>query len=257
MRTALRARRPRRNLRIRTRSRRSAMRGTARSWAVRVASASTASASASAVRPGRARPVRRYPHRGTSRLVLIGELGHAGVGFASEKRIDFAFRPFRAGGEEFRRRTPVRRSATARGVARSLAHPPDRGAAAVRGLGRDRAAARAFPGPRRLSISGRRSAPGGVAVRIRIRLRRAARVRDVPARGPGWAESRAVLPTLPRGNGSPLFLRGAAVAHRRAVSPRNQARSAKSSGSAPGSISGNQRSFPIDRWHGSRPAWRR
>jgi hypothetical protein len=128
--------------------------------------------------------------------------------------------------ERFRRQTPVRQSAVARGVEHSLARPPDREAPAVRGLvlGLDRAAARAFP-----ERADPRYPPGArvlaaVGVRSRIRLARAARVSDVPARRPGWVEPRAFLPTHPLGNGSPLSLLAAWVAHPAAMGRRNQAR---------------------------------
>ena len=201
--------------------------------------------------------VRRDPHsENKSGSSSSASSAMRGSDSALEKRVDLAFRPFRRREGIFRRRTPVRRSATARGVGHSLAHPPDRAAAAVPGLGRDRAAARAFPahGDSRYPAGAR--APGVVAVRSRSRLGRAARVRDVPARGPGWVESRAVLPTLPLGNGSPLFLRGAGAAHRAAASPRSQARG-KVFGFGTRLDLRNQGSFGIERWHGSRPARRR
>ena len=103
---------------------------------------------------------------------------------------------------------------------------------------RDRAAARAFPAAADPRYPAGARAPAAVGVRSRIRLGRAARVPDVPPRRPGWAGPRAVLPTHPLANGSPLSLRAAWVAHRAAASPRNQARWPKSSGPAPGSISG-------------------
>ncbi len=200
------------------------------------ASSSTAPASASAVGSGPRRLVRRYPDQGTrsGRHLRRGRPSGGRFRLREEDPPRGPAIPRRR--EECRRRTPVRRSAAARGVEHSLARPPGREVAGVLGL--DRAAARAFPAAADPRYPAGDRARAAVGVRSRIRLGRAARVPDDPPRGPGWAGPRAAVPTLPLGNGSPLSLRAAGVAHRAAEGPRNQARRQSHRVPAPGSISG-------------------
>ena len=198
----------------------------ARSWAVRVRVGARAVGAGVGRQVWPYRAVRWYPNRGRR----LGRPHRRGRPCGDQFRLrgedlsrDPAIPPPQ---ERFRRQTPVRQSAAARDVERSLARPPDREAPAVRGLvlGLDLAAARAFPERADPRYPAGARVPAAVGVRYRIRLERAARVSAVPARHPGWVGPRAFLPTRPLVNGSPPSLRAAWVAHPAAMGPRNQAR---------------------------------
>jgi hypothetical protein len=203
------------------------MTATARSWAVRVRVGARAVGVGVGRQVWRYRAVRWHPNLGRR----LGRPHRPGRPCGDRFRLrgedlsrDPAIPPPR---ERFRPRTPVRQSAAAHGVERSLARPPDREAPAVRGLvlGLDRAAARAFPERADPRYPPGARVPAAVGVRCRIRPGRAARVPDVPVRYPGWVGPRAFLPIHPLVNGSPLSLRAAWVAHPAAMGRRNQARS--------------------------------
>ena len=183
-----------------------------RSWAVRVGA--HGDGGGGGLRAGRSPAVRpRLPSPNERRVVVVRQVGQAGVAFTLRAADRLAVAAILRRGERARRRTPARPTATGRGAERSRARPLDRGASGVpvsvpitRRLGLCRACAdfRFRPGAR---------APGDDGARSRIRPARAARVPDVRARGPGAVASRAGLPTLPLGNGSPRVRLGGGAAH--------------------------------------------